>query len=95
MVGPDIPKVIQSHGRHPVTRVLDDASYRVALLAKLHEETREAQQATAEDLPSELADILEVTRALATAVGISLTRRQALPRHGLQQLHLSAAMRRP
>ena len=32
-------------GRHPVTHVLDDTNYRVALLAKLHEETGKAQQA--------------------------------------------------
>jgi predicted house-cleaning noncanonical NTP pyrophosphatase (MazG superfamily) len=66
-----IPEIIQSHGHHPVTRVLDDATYQVALLAKLAEETREAQEAATEDLPAELADVLEVIRALAAAVGVS------------------------
>jgi predicted house-cleaning noncanonical NTP pyrophosphatase (MazG superfamily) len=73
-----IPEIIQSHGHHPVTHVLDDATYQVALLAKLAEETREAQQAAAEDLPAELADILEVIRALAAAVGMSWTQLLAL-----------------
>ena len=30
-----IPEIIQADGRHPVTRVLDEASYRRALLGKL------------------------------------------------------------
>jgi|SRR5512133_682005 predicted house-cleaning noncanonical NTP pyrophosphatase (MazG superfamily) len=73
-----IPEIIQSHGHHPVTRVLDDATYQVALLAKLAEETREAQEAAPEDLPVELADTLEVIRALAAAVGMSWTQLLAL-----------------
>jgi predicted house-cleaning noncanonical NTP pyrophosphatase (MazG superfamily) len=66
-----IPEIIQAEGRHPVTRVLDDAGYRQALLAKLIEEAREASHATADDLPGELADVLEVLRALTTTTGIS------------------------
>jgi hypothetical protein len=41
-----IPEIIQSEGRRPVTRVLDEARYRQALLAKLIEEAREANHAT-------------------------------------------------
>jgi hypothetical protein len=37
-----IPEIIQSQGRHPVTRVLDDAGYREALLSELVEEARDA-----------------------------------------------------
>ena len=48
-----IPEVIQSQGRRPVTRVLDEASYRQALLAKLIEEAQEASHATAGDPPPE------------------------------------------
>jgi len=44
--------------------VLDKASYRQALLAKLIEEAQEASHATAGGLPGELADVLEVLRAL-------------------------------
>jgi len=51
--------------------VLDDAGYREALLAKLVEEAREASHATADDLPGELADVLEVLRALTITAGIS------------------------
>ena len=51
--------------------MLDDAGYREALLAKLVEEAREASHATADDLPGELADVLEVLRALTITAGIS------------------------
>lgn len=66
-----IPQIIQLQGRRPVTRVLDDAGYREALLAKLVEEAREASHATADDLPGELADVLEVLRALTMTAGMS------------------------
>jgi predicted house-cleaning noncanonical NTP pyrophosphatase (MazG superfamily) len=66
-----IPEIIRSEGRHPVTRVLDEASYRQALLAKLTEEAQEASHAAASDLPGELADVLEVLSALITTTGMS------------------------
>jgi predicted house-cleaning noncanonical NTP pyrophosphatase (MazG superfamily) len=66
-----IPEIIQCEGHRPVTRVLDEASYRQALLAKLIEEAQEASHATAGNLPSELADVLEVLRALTVATGMS------------------------
>lgn len=66
-----IPAIIQAEGRHPVTRVLDEAGYRQALLDKLVEEAGEAARASAADLPGELADVLEVLRALTVAAGRS------------------------
>ena len=66
-----IPEIIQADGHHPVTRVLDEASYRRALLGKLAEEAREAARASTADLPGELADVLEVLRALTAATGMS------------------------
>jgi predicted house-cleaning noncanonical NTP pyrophosphatase (MazG superfamily) len=66
-----IPEIIQADGRHPVSRVLDDAAYRAALLSKLVEEAQEASHAAAADLPAELADVLEVLRALTAAAGMS------------------------
>lgn len=65
-----IPEIIESEGHQPVMRVLDDGDYRIALLAKLVEEAQEARAASAEDLPSELADIMEVLRALVKAEGL-------------------------
>ena len=66
-----IPAIIEADGRRPVTRVLDQASYRRALLDKLAEEAGEAARANAADLPEELADLLEVLRALTAAAGMS------------------------
>lgn len=70
LVRDKIPEIIQAGGGHPVTRVLDEAGYRQALLDKLAEEAAEAAQASTEDLPGELADVLEVLRALTTAAGM-------------------------
>jgi predicted house-cleaning noncanonical NTP pyrophosphatase (MazG superfamily) len=66
-----IPEIIQSEGRRAVTRVLDEAGYRQALLAKLIEEAQEASHATGDELPDELADVLEVLRALTVTAGLS------------------------
>ena len=65
-----IPEIIRSAGQQPVTRVLDQGDYQVALLEKLAEEAREARQAPAEELPAELADVLEVLQAIANAHGL-------------------------
>ena len=75
-----IPEIIQSEGRRPVTRVLDEASYRQALLAKLMEEAQEASHANADDLPGELADVLEVLRALTVTAGMPWRNSSRLPR---------------
>jgi predicted house-cleaning noncanonical NTP pyrophosphatase (MazG superfamily) len=66
-----IPEIIQADGRHTVTRVLDEAAYRQALLDKLVEEAGEAACASTADLPGELADVLEMLRALTAAAGMS------------------------
>ena len=71
LVRDQIPEIIQSEGRRPVTRVLDEASYHQALLAKLIEEAQEASLATDDDLPGELADVLEVLSALTVTAGMS------------------------
>ena len=73
-----IPEIIQAEGRRPVTRVLDEAGYRQALLAKLIEEAQEAGHATADGLPCELADVLEVLRALTVTAGMSWAQLLAL-----------------
>ena len=65
-----IPDIITAGGGQPSTRILDHASYRDALRSKLLEEAREAKEAADEQLASELADVLEVLRALAQAHGM-------------------------
>ena len=67
LVRDQIPDIIAAAGSQPSTRVLDHVSYRGALRSKLLEEAQEAQAAADEQLASELADVLEVLRALAKA----------------------------
>jgi len=54
-----------------VTRVLDDDGFLAELLAKLVEEAREACVASADDLPAELADVLEVLQSAVVAAGLT------------------------
>jgi predicted house-cleaning noncanonical NTP pyrophosphatase (MazG superfamily) len=70
LVRDQIPDIITAAGSQPVTRILDHASYRGALRSKLLEEALEAEAASDEHLASELADVLEVLRALAKAHGM-------------------------
>ena len=71
LVRDQIPAIITADGGQPVTRVLDDAGYEAALRAKLLEEAHEAQGAPDGQLASELADVLEVLKALAAAHDMS------------------------
>jgi predicted house-cleaning noncanonical NTP pyrophosphatase (MazG superfamily) len=70
LVRDQIPDIIAATGSQPSTRVLDHASYRDALRSKLLEEAREAEAAADGQLASELADVLEVLKALAQAHGM-------------------------
>lgn len=67
-----IPEIITAGGQRPTATVLTPPERRPALLAKLAEETAEAAAASQQDLPEELADVLEVVRALAAGLGLSL-----------------------
>jgi predicted house-cleaning noncanonical NTP pyrophosphatase (MazG superfamily) len=66
-----IPEIIRPDGHQPVTRILNQAGHRSALVAKLLEEAQEASAAPAVDLPAELADVLEVVQALVSALGMT------------------------
>ncbi len=65
LVRDNIPNIIESKGETPVTRILDDDTYKVELEKKLNEEYQEVLKANGEDRVEELADMLEVIRALA------------------------------
>lgn len=71
LVRDQIPGIIAADGGRPVTRVLDHADYEAALRKKLLEEAHEAQAASDGQLASELADVLEVLKALASAHDMS------------------------
>jgi len=59
-----IPEIIMSKGETPVTRVLNESEYKEELEKKLLEEYKEVIEATGNDRREELADMIEVIRAL-------------------------------
>ena len=59
-----IPEIIKNKGEEPVTRILNDTEYKEELEKKLLEEYKEVIEATGNDRVEELADMIEVIRAL-------------------------------
>jgi len=72
LVRDNIPNIIESKGETPVTRILDDNTYKIELEKKLNEEYQEVLAANGEDRVEELADMLEIIRALAKLEGKEL-----------------------
>ncbi|MBE6563648.1 MAG: phosphoribosyl-ATP pyrophosphohydrolase [Ruminococcaceae bacterium] len=69
-----IPEIIEAKGEKPVTKILTDEEYWSSLFEKALEELDEVK--TADDLDEtkkELADLLEVVRAMAEHKGFSLS----------------------
>ena len=60
-----IPNIIKEKKETPVVKILDDEEYQEALEKKLYEEYQEVIEASVEDRVEELADMLEVIRAIA------------------------------
>ena len=69
LVRDKIPDIIKSAGKQAVTRVLTDGEYLAELDRKLSEECAEYQ---ADKSLEEMADVLEVLYAIATAHGYSV-----------------------
>ena len=65
LVRDNIPDIIESKGETPVTQILDDNTYKIELEKKLNEEYQEVLAASGDDRVEELADMLEIIRALA------------------------------
>ncbi|MFI6816723.1 hypothetical protein ACIBG7_30270 [Nonomuraea sp. NPDC050328] len=64
-----IPEIIRRSGGDPAVTVLGETEYRAALRDKLFEEAGELAEATPEEVAGEIADVLEVLRALAAVHG--------------------------
>ena len=60
-----IPEIIIGNGGKPITHVLSDEMYKVELEKKLYEEYQEVIEATGNARIEELADMLEIIKALA------------------------------
>ena len=65
LVRDNIPSIIDSKGETPVTKILDDDTYRLELEKKLNEEYQEVLAANGDDRVEELDDMLEIIKALA------------------------------
>ncbi|MBM7568607.1 nucleoside triphosphate pyrophosphohydrolase [Paenibacillus sacheonensis] len=79
LVRDGIPRTIAANGKSFRTRILQPEEYAVALRTKLQEETEEFLRAKdPEEALEELADLLEVIRALAGANGADWDRLEAI-----------------
>ena len=65
LVRDSIPGIIISNNETPVTRTLNDEEYKKALEEKLYEEYEEVLSSDGCERCEELADMIEVIRALA------------------------------
>ena len=65
LVRDKIPNIIKEKGETPVVRILDEIEYKNELEKKLYEEYKEVIEATGDNRVEELADMLEIIRALA------------------------------
>ena len=72
-----IPEIIEASGKTCACRTLTDAEYLEMLDAKLNEELAEYQESKSME---ELADLLEVVRAVAAARGSSIDEVEAIRR---------------
>ena len=66
LVRDNIPNIIESNNEVAITRVLNDKEYRIELYKKLKEECNEViESKNTSDTIEELADVLEVVKAIA------------------------------
>lgn len=70
IVRDQIPEIIAAAGKTAVTRQLAPGEATSALLDKLQEEADELRAASPDGVADELADLLEVVRALAVEYGV-------------------------
>lgn len=72
LVRDKIPDVIAAKEETPVTSILAETEYKKALEDKLYEEYQEVVEASGDERCEELADVVEVIRALAKLENRSL-----------------------
>lgn len=65
LVRDKIPEKIKSNGETPIIEILNDTEYKKQLEKKLFEEYNEVIESSGEDRIEELADMIEIIRALA------------------------------
>ncbi len=65
LVRDKIPDIIKSNGETPIVKTLNMQDYKRELEKKLEEECREVIEASGSERVEELADVLEILKALA------------------------------
>ena len=65
LVRDNIPEIIKNNGENPIITILDDKRYKDELEKKLYEEYNEVLESSGNDRIEELADMIEVIKALA------------------------------
>lgn len=65
LVRDNIPDIIKSNNENPIISILDDKKYKEELEKKLYEEYQEVLDSNGDNRIEELADMLEVIKALA------------------------------
>ena len=65
LVRDKIPDIIKEKGEIPIVKILEKEEYKKELERKLYEEYKEVLDAKSDDRIEELADMLEIIRALA------------------------------
>ena len=65
LVRDKIPNIIKEKGETPIIKTLNEIEYKKELENKLYEEYKEVIESNGNDRIEELADMLEVIRALA------------------------------
>ena len=72
LVRDNIPEIIKLNGEVPITRKLSEQEYKKALENKLEEECKEVIGASGQERVEELADVLEILKALGKLEGAKL-----------------------
>ena len=74
LVRDKIPEIIEKSGEKAIIKILEDNEYRASLIEKAKEELWEVKTAESiDETKKELADLLEVVRALSEYNGFSLS----------------------
>lgn len=77
-----IPQIIEADGKTPVIRIMDDEEYLRELERKLNEEVQEYMQ---DGSIEEMADVLEVLRAICIARGHTLEELESIRKKKAEQ----------
>ena len=92
LIRDNIPSIIKRDGRKATTRILDDEEYKIELYKKLLEEANEVIGANnSEEVLEEMADVLEVLRAIAVMNNksiediINIAKQKRLKRGGFEK----------